>query len=397
MAQIRSGPLSTGVEPRVGSRIHHMDAVRCFCMLYGLLVHGSTIAERPLFMMIQVSSEYFRMVTFFLVSGFFSAMVAARRPTMDFFRHRGQLLLVPLFAGLILLNPITNWLTLWVHDYRMPFFEWLTGGWRIATDVLPLHANWHLHLWFLFCLFFYALLTPLLNRLFRMSVVSRFSGLLDKYPNFSPLLLATSIGITTVLLRTFHNLFIELSPGSHIFQYIIMVSFGYFPFFAIGALAFIERPVLESLHRLPLLFLTIFGVAYMAWPMVEPYLPWGVERAGHFFLQSAFMLMIVMTILHVARRYFWRGSKMLSMLTDSVYSFYMFHLLFIYAVAAIMHRFTDNPYIIYSVILVAGYPLLIALHLRVIAKSPFLMWLFNGKPWSRGAKPAVVRRREGGA
>lgn len=372
----------------MGARIHHMDAVRCFCMLYGLLVHGATIAERPLFTMIQASSEYFRMATFFLVSGFFAAMVAARRPAGDFLRHRAWMLLVPLLAGLLLLNPVTNWLTLWAHGYPMRFSEWLGGGWRLAAEVLPRHANWHLHLWFLFCLVFYALLTPGLNRIFRLASVARFGAAVQTRPALAPLLLAVGLGGATVLLRGLYDQLPEHAGGSHPFQYILMASFGYFPFFALGALAFAERPVFESLHRLPLFGLLLFGAAHAAWPLVEPELPRAIGRAGHFFFHAAFMLMIVMTILHVARKYFSRGSRWLSMLTDSVYSFYLFHLLLIYAVMVMMLNVTTNPYLIFSAIIVTGYPLLLVFHVNVIARSPFLLWLFNGKSWPWAAKRA---------
>ena len=40
-------------------RIYHLDAVRCFCMLFGLMVHGSTIGSGGLFDVIKATSEHF--------------------------------------------------------------------------------------------------------------------------------------------------------------------------------------------------------------------------------------------------------------------------------------------------------------------------------------------------
>ena len=70
---------------------------------------------------------------------------------------------------------------------------------------------------------------------------------------------------------------------------------------------------------------------------------------------------------------------MLSRLTDGVYSFYIFHFLLIYIIADLLRPFTDNVYLTFAVILAAGFPALFLIHERVIAPSPLLTLLFNGK------------------
>ncbi len=62
-----------------------------------------------------------------------------------------------------------------------------------------------------------------------------------------------------------------------------------------------------------------------------------------------------------------------------VYSFYMFHFLIIYIIANLMLNLTDNLYLIFAAILLAGFPILVAIHEKIIARSPLLMLLFNGK------------------
>ncbi|MFN7398974.1 MAG: acyltransferase family protein, partial [Sandaracinobacter sp.] len=126
-------------------------------MLFGLLLHGATIGSNPLFDAVKLTSEHFRMATFFLISGFFTAMVCSRSDLRAYLVNRGRLILVPFVAGVLLLNPVTNWLIQLYHDGGESLVDYIDGGWRLP---LPGPTVWHLHLWFLISLFVYAVLTP---------------------------------------------------------------------------------------------------------------------------------------------------------------------------------------------------------------------------------------------
>lgn len=347
-------------------------------MLFGLMVHGATIGDGWLFEGIKAVSEHFRMAAFFLVSGYFSAMVASRQPLLDFLRNRSRVVLVPLMAGLLLLNPLTNWLIHWFHGAPMTPTQWLEGGWRLPANP-PGQSNWHLHLWFLFSLFVYALLTwPLLafgKWVLRLPGVGR---LVEDRP-VTPLLLALATGAVTVLLRALHDQGLHL-PVSHPLHFIAMATLVHLPFFTLGLLAFLNLDLFGSLHRLPLATLAVFALAYWAQVHFADSMPWVLERASYFMVRAGFMLLIVMCVLSLARRWVTKGSPLLTMLTDSVYSFYIFHFLAIYGIAVIAQMFIANLYVIFALILVIGYPLLLALHQKIIVRSPFLLWLWNGKP-----------------
>jgi glucan biosynthesis protein C len=359
-------------------RIYHLDAVRCFCMLFGLMVHGSTIGSGGLFDVIKATSEHFRMAAFFLVSGYFGAMVASRSTLGAFWRNRSRTVLIPLFAGLVLLNPITNWLIHWFHGDPMSISQWVEGGWRRPVNP-PAQANWHLHLWFLFSLFAYALFTPALLSAGRGLLNLGWVRWLLKDRPLSPLILAIGTALLTVALRAAHDRFLHL-PGHHPLHFVVMATLIYFPFFGLGLLAFLSNDLFASLHRMPLLSLAVFGGLYYAWPQLGAGLPWAAERAGYFLVRAGFMLLVVMCVMSLARRLVTRGSPLLTMLTDSVYTFYIFHFLAIYSIAVVAQMFTSNLYVIFAAILIIGYPLLLALHQKVVTRSPFLLWLWNGKP-----------------
>ncbi len=358
-------------------RLHHLDAVRCFCMLFGLMVHGATLADNWLFDTIKTASSLFRMAAFFLVSGFFAAMVASRLPAGTFLANRARLLLVPLAAGLLLLNPVTNWLIHWFHGNPMSLAAWFAGGWR-QTVPPPAQPVWHLHLWFLFSLMGYALLTPVLSRLAAMRPAARLVDALLVLPaQARPLLLALAVGAATVMLRGLHDL---LPAGGGPFAYIIGATFGYLPFFAAGLWAFHDRRLYEALHAFPWVALVVLGALHVGHAHLAADLPRAAERAVFWLGRSGFILAIVMAFLALARRWVTRGSPLLSALTDGVYSFYLFHFLAIYAIAVAMQALTSNAYVIFAVVLLVGYPLLFALHRRLIAPSPWMAFLWNGKP-----------------
>lgn len=87
-------------------------------------------------------------------------MVASKQTAAGYWRGRVLLILVPLLTTLVTLVPTTNYLIhLWHNEPMTPRTYFLERGWArssLGKDV------WHLHLWFLFSLFAYAVVTPAL-------------------------------------------------------------------------------------------------------------------------------------------------------------------------------------------------------------------------------------------
>jgi peptidoglycan/LPS O-acetylase OafA/YrhL len=116
-------------------------------------------------------------------------------------------------------------------------------------------------------------------------------------------------------------------------------------------------------------------------------LPHALERSSNWMLRSGIILLLVCGLMALAKRLVTKGSPWLSRLTDLVCSFYMFHFLVIYIIANLMLKLTDNLYLIFAMILLAGFAILVAIHEKVIMGSPLLTLLFNGKT-ARRAQPA---------
>ena len=363
-----------------------MDALRCFCMLFGLLVHGATIGSTPLFSAITEVSDHFRMATFFLVSGFFTAMVYQRSDLPSFLRNRGRLILLPFITALILLNPVTLWLIQLYHGGGESFVEFFSGGWRLP---LPGPLVWHLHLWFLISLFIYAMLTPAIAAISGSAPVSRAVRWLTGLPALAGLtLLALLVGIMVTLLRGLNDGLVTpllFTPGA----FLPMATLNYLTYFAMGVLAFRHRDLFDLMHRLFWPGLILFGGAYLLHDLFADALPRSVERMTYWVPRAGFIFLIVCGMMAVARSLVTRGSPALSRLTDGVYSFYIFHFLVIYSIANLVHPLTNNVYLTFLIVVLAGFPVLFLIHEKLIARSPLLTLLFNGKAAKKRGKVAA--------
>lgn len=113
----------------------------------------------------------FRMPLFFLLSGFFAALLVEKYGIRRAFRNRVDRILVPLLIGVVTLVPVSGWLTL-------SFGISAEQGARMLWRMTPEHLRWasgvpaklHLepgripapaHLWFLYYLMLFYLTLPL--------------------------------------------------------------------------------------------------------------------------------------------------------------------------------------------------------------------------------------------
>ncbi len=101
-------------------RYHDLDALRSFAMILGIAIHGvfsfngmpiwpaQDINQNPQYGVVSEFIHGFRMQLFFLVSGFFTAMMLIKRGSLSVSIHRTKRILIPLILSVILLVPLMN-------------------------------------------------------------------------------------------------------------------------------------------------------------------------------------------------------------------------------------------------------------------------------------------------
>ncbi len=103
------------------TRLHDLDALRAMAMLIGISYHIALSLAEGMPWLVQdqnQSSIYyyfqswvhgFRMPLFFLVSGFFTAMLWRKRGALALVKHRFKRIFIPCMLGLVTIIPLTNW------------------------------------------------------------------------------------------------------------------------------------------------------------------------------------------------------------------------------------------------------------------------------------------------
>ena len=157
------------------TRMHHMDALRGVAMLLGIVLHVGCFLvpleywpvndpwaytappEQNPYGMLLSGIHGFRMPLFFLVSGFFGAMLWESRGVRRLIGHRASRVGAPLAVGMFTLVPVVAWQG---AEGAFTPLDWMLAWW---TDGLA-------HLWFLWYLL---LMTALFAAAVRMGVQFR--------------------------------------------------------------------------------------------------------------------------------------------------------------------------------------------------------------------------------
>ena len=276
-----------------------------------------------------------RLALLFLVSGFASAAMLAKRPALGaFVRNRTARLLIPLAFGMIVVVPAQPWIELigkygyahgFLHFWREDYFRFGV----LHGIVLP---TWQ-HLWFVAYLWPYTLALALL-----LCLPSRLRGaigaLFDRGFGHAPVLLLVPIG--WIMLRAFW-----LWPGiedTHALFDDAPAHWIYFPAFLFGFALLRARRTWSAIGRswgiaLALALLAYAVVAALEWrypgDTVAPALAMKVFVAA----RAVNAWAMIVALLGIADRYWNRDHRWRAMLNEGVFPFYIVHQTIIVVVA----------------------------------------------------------------
>ena len=163
-----------------GRRYYGLDALRGVMMLLGIVIHAAmfyTVMESdviplkdrrtsPLFDLVLLLIHSFRMPLFFLVSGFFGALLVEKYGIRGAYWNRTLRVFVPFVIALVTVLPLAGWMI-------VSFGVSVDQGTRVLWTTNPAHLEWLRrfgrkvgaagpgHLWFLYYLMMLYLLMPL--------------------------------------------------------------------------------------------------------------------------------------------------------------------------------------------------------------------------------------------
>jgi peptidoglycan/LPS O-acetylase OafA/YrhL len=315
------------------------------------------------------------MPALFLVSGMSAYFSLRSRTGKEFMRERYQKLLLPFFAGVVLICPIMAYLRAlfmgavqgdFVHFYPL-FFN---GGYPKGN------FNWG-HLWFLLYLFvFTAILRPLLVYMKREDVQARLvdmSAILGK--GLFVYLPALPLMVTEALLRPsfpgMQNLYWD---WANFIFYLVLVFYGF--------LLATNKKIVDNIERIRV-FSLVLGAALFA--LVAIPATSGVRgfmgRAYHAY--NALMVFAwVYAVLGYAKALVNRRCRIYSYLNSASFPFYIFHFLPVTVAAYFVARMEIDVWWRYLIIVACSYPATFAVY-EIVKRIPLIRFLFGIKIFSR--------------
>ena len=175
----------------MSDRLHHLDALRAFAMLLGIVLHAALAytggpwivrdAEVGGFGLMVAAIHGFRMQLFFLLAGYFTALLHRRLGLAGMLGNRALRIGVPLVAGLATIVPLVWLVVVWsgtkgpapapapAPDAAAP------ARWQVVLWMLFRFPLFH-HLWFLWFLVWMVAGFALVVRACPRAAATRFSG-----------------------------------------------------------------------------------------------------------------------------------------------------------------------------------------------------------------------------
>ncbi len=391
-------------------RYYSLDALRGVMMMMGLVLHGAqwympdTLGILPLptdrstsyvFDLMMLLIHSFRMPLFFVLAGFFAALLVGKRGMKGTYVNRGKRILGPLAVGIVTILPLTILFTLafivsarfGTHEL-IPTSEQLeiVGG-ELREAGFPTDQPSLAHLWFLNYLLYFYLMIPLCRAIVGLS--TRIEA-------------GVSRAITSPFAAVAFGLFTALTlwpfRGGIVFEGFLFITphvpslIYYGSFFIFGYVFHHYRPILKTFERYLAWFvplsLMLFAASVLATrvEMAQAQVTPGVHAIAVLTNGLCTWAMIYM-LMGVFLRFFDFKSPWILYLSNASYWVYLIHLPIIVFAAWIVLPYDVHAFIKFPVI-VAFTTLTCFLSYHYLVQKSWVSLLLNGKrfdaqwPWA---------------
>ncbi len=169
-----------------GQRIHGIDALRAIAMLLGVVFHATLAYKlKPhggyqphdeqfnhwLFDLSGFFIHSFRMPLFFLIAGYFCRFLYYKIGEQKFTRHRWKRVGIPFFIGIVSIVPLSLFPCFMYDNVYKNGLTW-HAAWE-SSFIRMFRRNGVYHLWFLYDLLMYYVLTIVVMRANRIAFIRR--------------------------------------------------------------------------------------------------------------------------------------------------------------------------------------------------------------------------------
>jgi peptidoglycan/LPS O-acetylase OafA/YrhL len=373
-------------------RIHALDSLRAIMMMLGLVIHSAitygvidysgswpikdALATSPLMDWLVSLIHAFRMPLFFIVAGFFAALLFYKRGPGKMAKNRLDRILYPFLVFIVILWPLVQF----GFGYSGRAFN---GDSRALPDTLASFGEFSafiprltMHLWFLYYLFLITLASfgigLLLKKLPRVSKsITWMFNPLFRYPFFKLLVFSA---LTFVLLlfmdRTWVATSLSFTPDLNTF-----VFYAYFYLF--GWVLFTSRQPLEQLKRFDWLF-TVLGTVLLT---VKFNYAGVFGREVVMAINALIVWMFSFGITGLFIRYASNHSHAMRYVSDASYWFYLIHLPLTALLPGLIAGWNLSPVTKFLVVLAVSF-LICWVTYHYLVRDTFVGKFLNGKRYS---------------
>jgi len=378
-------------------RYHGLDALRGAMMLLGIYLHASVayanVGGWPWKDETRTSAydisigliHFFRMPAFYVMAGFFAALLIDRKGIQAFIRNRASRVLLPFLAGWCVLYTVVQALAFYGSTWKQPdVLEWL---WHFLGSGRFLKYPHPMHLWFLEYLILLYVITIVIVKVLRGVLTE---GLRERMnlgfrcvlqSALAPFLLAVPTLVTLMFMKSG----VLDDPPS--FIPVPRIVGAYLVFFGFGWMLYSNRELLSGLSQRAWGLAALGGLAFAASGFAYFRLPPNKEFGAMLCLflgsQAVVTWSLILGLIGLFLRYLDRPIPWMRYLSDSSYYLYLAHMPVLLVAQLALARYELPASAKMWIALLCAVPILLVTY-HFLVRPTWVGMMLNGRRYPEG-------------
>ena len=385
------------MNPHKTERLHALDSLRAIMMMLGIVLHSANTyviadygAGWPLkdplsnhIFLDWISSfvHAFRMPIFFVVAGFFAALLFYERSSVKMLKNRVNRILIPFLVFLVILWPLVmmgfTYSNLVFAGENNPL-EATLATFSELQNFIPERT---MHLWFLYYLVFFSATSYILGLVFKklpklsVKISQIFTFIIQK-----PILKVVVFSIVTFLLLLFMNRIWVATSLSFVPDFNTYIFYAFFYFF--GWILFKSKAYLNTFLKYDWLYTILAISLFTAYFIIDLS---ALPLQAIMVIKSVNVWLFTFGFTGLFMRYASKHSAVMRYVSDSSYWVYLLHLPLTALIPGFLLGFTAPAFIKFLIVaLSTTFVCFFTYHYLV--RGTFIGKFLNGRSYSRKLK-----------